>query len=338
MAFVMAELERLRGKTIALRADASPARGLGHVMRCLALSDTLIKAGAQCSLVTGDLPEQVEAKAKALGCTIISLDETFSADCLIIDSYDIKAGQRAALFDQAGKSVIIDDVGDNGPYDADVILNPNPGAHASLYGEALRPEQRLVGADYVLLRPEIIDAKTTRDFSDAQSVFISCGGSDPTQAGPAVVQALSQYRAKLLNIRILVGPIQDRSALNAALDNAPHRIELIKGTSAIQAHLNWADVAILAAGTTLWEAAYLGVPIVALVIADNQLPGSTAAHRAGALMRVDWRTDKTQHGFLAAFEQLMENAEQRLKMGTTARGLVDGRGAERVARRLAQIV
>ena len=56
-------MSRLRGASIAFRADASPAIGSGHLMRCLALADALAEAGARCRFVArrqpGDLLDLV---------------------------------------------------------------------------------------------------------------------------------------------------------------------------------------------------------------------------------------------------------------------------------------
>ncbi|MEM6683632.1 MAG: glycosyltransferase, partial [Pseudomonadota bacterium] len=243
--------------------------------------------------------------------------------------YDIDAAGRAELFRHAQRRVVIDDMRNNGPYAADLLINPNPGA--TEYAEM----RSAVGADYVLLRREILGAKAPRDYTGARNILISCGGSDPSGAAQVTLDALQNFTNAVLHIRCIAGPF---TAPSTKLDMALHSCEVIEQTTEMQQHLNWADIAILAAGSTLWEAAYLATPMLAIVVADNQMPGTRAAADAGALMMIDWRQRAVPAGLLTMFTEMHANQARRASFAEHAAALIDGLGAERAAQQIAQIV
>ncbi|HYE43360.1 MAG TPA: UDP-2,4-diacetamido-2,4,6-trideoxy-beta-L-altropyranose hydrolase, partial [Caulobacteraceae bacterium] len=75
----------------------------------------------------------------------------------------------------------------------------------------------------------------------------------------------------------------------------------------------------------------VGLPGVLVVLADNQVPGSAAAERAGAAVVADARATDFDAALDRAFTGLMRSAERRGRLSRAATALCDGRGAERAA-------
>jgi len=71
-------------------------------------------------------------------------------------------------------------------------------------------------------------------------------------------------------VRVAVGHTNPRRAEVAATAAEFGNVELIDQSQYV-ASLAKADIAVLAAGSSLWEAAALGVPTLALIVADNQV-------------------------------------------------------------------
>lgn len=325
----------LSGKKIIFRADGGPKRGIGHLMRCLALADGAADLGGQVWLASRDVPEMVRGLFQARGYQVFGAErgiEALAADWLVVDNYDIDAAERQQLAGAASKLAIIDDAGDNGPYEADLLINPNPFASQNLYAPA---NSAAIGAPHVLLRREILEAKQPRHFGDAQKILVSCGGSDPAKAAIDVLALLERLRDVPLHIRMLLGPLGTDLQYTA---HSTHTITIVRGARDMEMHLNWADIAILAAGTTQWEAAYLGCPFIALIIADNQLNGARGFAEAGGSMAIDWRAERHPGTFLKAFQSLQRDAKAREVMSRCAQSLIDGQGAARIAGRMAQMV
>ncbi|MEO0411757.1 MAG: UDP-2,4-diacetamido-2,4,6-trideoxy-beta-L-altropyranose hydrolase [Pseudomonadota bacterium] len=323
----------MAGERVLLRADGGGKSGIGHLMRCLALADALAIDGAKPALWTQQCPEAVADIYDARGYTVLKAPpREASAAWLVVDSYDIEAQERARLKTYAHHMLVIDDLGNNGPYACALALNPNPGARTQAYGDAKRV---LAGADYVLLRKELLGTAVRRRTGRVNTILVSCGGTDPAGAAPTVLEALKPLASEDMHIRVLVGvgPVQSLPA-----DLGAARLEYVEGRFDMAAQLEWADAAIVAAGTVQWEAAYLGCPFVAVVIADNQLSGAQNFARLGGSMHVDWRVKKDAQSLVPTLKRLLDDDEARALQARKAQGTIDGHGAKRVVEAMAQMV
>jgi UDP-2,4-diacetamido-2,4,6-trideoxy-beta-L-altropyranose hydrolase len=92
----------------------------------------------------------------------------------------------------------------------------------------------------------------------------------------------------------------------------------------------WADIAVAAGGSTCWEAAFLELPNILLVLAENQAAVAASLHEAGCALSLGSAsicgTDTVAH----AIEALLDDPALRRQMSECGRKLVDGLGASRV--------
>jgi RimJ/RimL family protein N-acetyltransferase len=84
-----------------------------------------------------------------------------------------------------------------------------------------------------------------------------------------------------------------------------------------------ADLAICAGGTTAWELSFLGVPMVVLVLAENQRSNAEQLAATGAAVHT------TTARLAADLRALVADAPRRAEMSRRARALVDGLGSFR---------
>ena len=134
-------------------------------------------------------------------------------------------------------------------------------------------------------------------------------------------------------IVVAIGPANlDRSDIENLASASEGRISIDPGD--LLTGFRSADIAVIGGGTTLWEVAFLGLPAVAAIVADNQLFGTYAAASRGFVAAVDVRAESDAQGILAAVRSLLDDADRRRQMTCSGRTVFDGRGAARVVEAL----
>jgi len=98
--------------------------------------------------------------------------------------------------------------------------------------------------------------------------------------------------------------------------------------------MTWADIAISAGGSTSWELAFMGLPSLLLVIAENQRTVSQKLDEAGVSLNLGWHDKATISTIVRAVEGLMKNQKMRKSMSIKGRSLVDGSGGLEVVKAL----
>ena len=107
-------------------------------------------------------------------------------------------------------------------------------------------------------------------------------------------------------------------------------IEIVYGTDDMPGLMREADLAVAAAGTTVWELAFMGVPMLlgSTVEAERVLARRLSRH-GGCIYLGDFR-DCPASRLGDAILGLVADAGMRRRIAAVAGALVDGRGGERV--------
>ncbi|MEF2145598.1 MAG: UDP-2,4-diacetamido-2,4,6-trideoxy-beta-L-altropyranose hydrolase [Desulfovibrionaceae bacterium] len=329
---------------LTIRADAGPGIGLGHVMRSLALAQAWQDLGGKVrflscldapSLVTrlaeeGFSLEQVSAPYPHPGDLKTLLAATRPGQWVVLDGYHFDTEYQRAVRAAGRKTLVLDDVNDRGTYVADVLLNPSP--DAGTIGYVLNADARcLFGAEYVLLRREFRNAAAAikPQPERVRNVLVLMGGADKADVTSRVLDALAEARFGDLRLRLVVGGANPRlETLRGRAASLPCEIEVLHAVSDMAPLMAWADMAISAAGSTCWELALFGVPLLLVQVADNQAGVARSMAGCGAVVlnrntrSVDMR---------AALAELVPDRERRAAMSASLRLLVDGKGAMRTA-------
>lgn len=330
---------RAARRMVVIRADGSAQIGLGHVTRALALAGGLVAAGWQAELVSvEELPAELGERASRIGVKVRFAEcapggradalqlARGGADLAVVDGYGFDSGFFGILVDHELAHVVLDDNGDTAATAPAMIVNQNPHARETMYdGLAGRP-RLLLGLDYVLLRHEIKTvAPCLPDGGQASGVFVAMGGSDPRELTRPIVSGLAEAGVA---VRVAVG------------EAIPGRVSLIEDLASLGAavvrpadfasELAAAAVAVIGAGSTMWEAAYLGVPAVAVVVAPNQEAPCAAAGGLGIVRGVEGRSTGAASQVVRTVEELLADAEARSAMARSGRRSVDGAGVGRV--------
>lgn len=312
------------GPTVAIRADGNAVIGLGHVMRCATLAQSLVDAGAQVTFLSRSLPDPIASKlCKSAVVTLAEgLDSSAvdSSDIVVVDGYHL-VDEVVANAHRCRRMVMIDDNLEL-PVDlAAVVINQNLHASEAMY-PTVDGQSLLIGPAFVMLRPEVAAIQRRfRQPSAAKLVLISFGGADPQRLTLPTVSLLLEHSS--WRIFAAVGPTHpDRPVLDG-LSRTEQRLEI--GAGDLVEPLSAADVAIIGGGTTLYEVAFLGIPTVAVVTATNQAAATKLAADLGLVVQAPARPEDI-------FDTLMALDRDGKPPRSTSEAVIDGLGSERVAK------
>ncbi len=334
---------------LVIRADASVIAGTGHVMRCLALAQAWRAAIGPVCFVTSDrgaaLGQRLERERMAVSAAAgppgggadarktAEVARRTGARWVVVDGYHFTPTYRAALQGAGFRVLMIDDNGEHGPYRDDIVLNQNAHAHVGLYAEHRPSTRLLLGTEYVLLRSEFLRAVPSSPVVPvaARRVLITMGGADAGNATLTVMEALARLRGEGLECEAILGAANPhRASLEAASRARRLPVRLLRDPADLAERMAHAEAAVSAGGATLWELCYLGVPTLAVALADNQRPVVAHLRAAGALVDGTAAWTESAAALAGAIGGLLADDELRTRLRRAARQLVDGKGAARV--------
>lgn len=332
---------------VLFRVDAGPGIGLGHLQRCLALAEACGRLGATAVFLS-PLSADVRQRIEAAGCEARSLDLTSealgsAADCdyvirsakdvgaatVVVDSYAVKAHYLAELRAAGLRVVFIDDLAHE-PLPAHIVINAGAQATSLGYRSSTGDTRFLLGVEYALLRRHR-DAGP-RPIGDVQRVLVTVGGDDPRCAMTRLIDLVARSAGEF-SVIAAVGPFSAQLvAVREAARHSTRNVDVVVASMGLSELIAQTDLAISAAGQTLYELAANGTPTIAVELFDNQTGSLSALAEAGVVKSVGRFGDREfDDRFIEALSALVQDRDARHRLSVTARTVVDGRGAERVA-------
>lgn len=344
---------------VAIRADASAQIGIGHVMRCLTLAQGLSARGANVSLLSRglsddlndnvarakceryDLPKPVNYLPNWLGvawqddvascASILGADSP--VDWLVVDHYGIDFEWEQQMRPYARRILVIDDLADR-RHVADVLLDPNyPDDAIERYQEKLPPTCHILsGTRYVLLRDEFVRAHLALDNVDRARLLIQFGGADPADYTAFTIHALAPWLAEGVPCDVVVGGAYARlNDLRILLDKYRFpEVHLHVSTIEMASLMRNARLAVAGGGTSTWERCCMGLPAVVMAIAENQFKPLVRLHETGAVYNLGYANAIVPDQLLREVKALWYDNARRANMEERGRCLVDGQGLQRV--------
>lgn len=353
----------IRGKEkkamILFRADGNKYIGSGHVMRCLSIADYAKSNGERCIflMASGDLKEAVDNHGhQAVVYDTDYKDMTadialtgkwikdYRPEILFVDSYFVSEEYLRALKQicagEGTKLVYIDDLL-KFPYPCDVLLNYNiyaldrKSAYCGMYQESDVPNM-LLGPSYAPLRNEFRDTGDRKVKINAENILVSTGGADSEHIALELAKRIVCCRDDLkgLQFHFVLGPMNRDADMIHALGESSPLLVVHSNVRMMSKLMQMCDLAVSAAGSTLYELCATQTPTITYILADNQIPGAEGFERHGIMRCIgDLRrlgADCLADLLIKESVALANNYEERRRIAARQRDVVDGRGAERI--------
>lgn len=355
---------------VVFRADANKNIGMGHIMRCLSIADALSGVGCHVDFLVADdgVSKQIIDRgynAIVLNSDYQSMDEELAhwpnivANLIIIDSYYVTRTYflevKRRMKGVGGKLIYLDDVL-SFPYPVDILINYNSYAAAliydNLYAEtSVKKPHMILGPTFAPLRSMFRGVPGHPQPKKVESILISTGGSDELHLALSIIRFLSENKREDRRVyHFLLGAMNaDKESIRELAMKNEH-IVIHENVSDMRRMICSSDLVISAAGSTLYEIASCGVPLITYSIADNQMPGAEAFERLGLGINVgDLRNpagidsrlavnstldDCAVQRIMSATEELAADYDRRCKMGKLMQKMVDGFGADRMVKEI----
>ena len=310
-----------------IRADGNSRIATGHIMRCLSIASEVNRlSDIPVSFIISDeesrvlLAERINAFPQKVRVNSVVetdvpydkpegelrfLSELFADEpggFLLADSYFIDNNYFSVLSGRVSLG-FIDDIHAFDPK-VDLLVNyipPVPGQETPYHA----PSRTLTGPDFAPVRREFTE--TAYEIRErASDILVSCGGMS------------NEWTEKILR----------------ALSDIPG-VRPLPPTNLVAQEFASSDILVSAAGSTLYEAAAMGIPTVSVVTADNQIPNAEAFDRLGVIPYAgDLRQGQTAFDRLHEFVSVLtapDSYEVRKQRNAGLKDLVDGQGARRIA-------
>lgn len=353
---------------IFFRVDSSNHMGMGHVMRCMVLANTLRKINHSVTFICRELPgNSIDALRDAgypiillpfdnmaqkvllklpqhkqwvgasreldLQQTLVHLKKSKPIDWLIIDHYGLDVFWENSFRPYIKKIMVLDDLQDRS-HDCDILLDQNFYIHSldRYHNQVPKHCKLLIGPQYALLRPEFKKQRehvANRD-GEIRRLMVSLGGSDNSNGTRKILEGIHLSNYKNLPVDVILTA------------NSPHKYDIQKlcaihknlhfhcSTNNMSGLMNNASLSIGAGGTTTWERCCLGLPCLVVRVANNQ----DELIKQGLLANLfDYIGDifvLQAEDIANKLNQIGKDPNKLLSMSQNGMNLIDGSGVNRV--------
>ncbi len=324
---------------ITIRADADTKIGTGHVMRCIAIAQAWQDQGGEVTFISNCASEAIRERIIQEGFQFIEVKTPhpqpddlsitleylkrpspftlhLSPPWLVLDGYHFTPEYQKAIRDAGYRLLVIDDINHLSYYHADILLNQNIHAPDLKYN-CDEDTALLLGTRYVLLRREFLEYRNfKRQIPDrAKNILVTFGGADPDNVTLKVIEALKLLDESDIAVKIVIGPANlHQHTLRTSIASAHFDAELLLNPPNMPELMSWSDLAISAAGSTCWELAFMGVPIIALILADNQEAIAEGITKEGLAVNLGWCKTFNMKIISQEINTLIQSKDRRLNM------------------------
>ena len=329
---------------IYIRADMNEQIATGHIMRCLSIADALRGLGEPVRFILAD--EQAVSLLKQRGYDAIVLhtqwncmEEELSVlsqvirnehiDKLLIDSYQVTQRYLAEL-SKLVTTFYIDDL-NLFEYPVDAVICYANYWKKFQYKINDKRTTYLLGMKYVPLKQAFWNCEAKIISEKADNLLILTGGIYPFNVTEQILDSIGTYQFQTIDVICGIYNTNYNKFVKKYENNK--NIKFHQAVNNIEQYMKNADIAISAGGTTLYELCAIGTPAISFSFADNQLDNVRQFQEDGL---IDYAGDARMDDIAGTSNQYLtryrNDFELRKEKSEKMQKMVDGKGAERIAR------
>lgn len=309
--------------------------GLGHIARCIALSQAFEFEGSPCKIFAfGNeaadslLSEYNHEMVDWIDNPIIIQKLIGEADAVIMDSMMASNTSLDCILNIAKIPIFIDD-SFRLKYPRGIVIN------RTIFAEKMTTYKNtrvtyLLGTKYLPLDLVYRNTIKPKIRNVVSNLAITFGGSDPRGLTPIVIDYLCKSFPDII-FKVIIGKAyKSPNSLNK-VKKRNVRMFFSLGPEEMKKTLLSCDIVISSGGQTLYELARIGLPTISIEIVENQRKNIIGFEKAGFVENAGkYNDDQLLVNLLTKVSKLLPQ-ETRLKRSIIGSKLVDGLGSLRVA-------
>ncbi len=307
---------------------------MGHLMRTLTIARAARDRGWSAS-VFGDVDE-VGADILRRMDPELELHTTHGSGASIGDFADLARGVDVIHLDSYREIPDLSSLGplisnmQDGPFgvrDADLAIDANLASERT-FANPERSLSHLAGIDAAVVRTQVLAQRDVRRTpSTPPRVLVVMGGTDPHGVTARVVAAFDRLPSRL---EITVIDPRRRAEVLSAAESSRHSVEVLGFVDDLPAIARGHDLAVTAAGTSVWDFACMGLPMAIICVADNQRAGYRQVVERGLAVGLGEPPHQSLDERIGMLADLLDSPESLAETGAELKRIVDGLGSWRI--------
>lgn len=341
-----------KNNNLLIRLDAGKVFGLGHLSRCISLAESFIPEFNIHFIIKTDDKSKIQdfivSNCPVLDINLVQFIST-SIDVmdelklivkivkelngfLIVDHYTVNTEYQLFLRYHNVKWLQFDSHGKIDLY-ADLVLHGSPGATHEIYDPLVKDARTklLIGTNYAIVNKNFLESRKSMKVRQSVNRIMVCfGGGHEKGATLKFLRCIDFNLIDKIELFLLVSDRNSDLKDIIEITKEKKKVHLLINSSEVHKIMLECDLAIIAPGTLSYESASVGLPMLLVIIADNQNINVNGWTRIGAAINLGL-IEKLNSDILNSNIELLINHPERLKsMSINSSKSVDGLAPLRV--------
>lgn len=320
---------------ISIITEGFSETGYGHITRCLSLYQAFEEKHIYPTLyINGDdnikslLPDSNHKVIDWPAHPTKLISEIKNSDIIIIDSYLAGKDFYNNILRLAKVQLFIDDTL-RLDYPDGIILNGTINAENFPYKKKSGKEF-LLGTKYIPLRKEFWKTGNRKFNNELSSILITIGASDSRNLTGTILKSMQESFPAIKKKVVIGSGFTNKNKIETLSDNSTELFYSPQASLMRDLMLS-SDVAITAAGQTLYELAACGTPSIAIAVVENQRSNIHEWKRKKFLLNTIFYNDVNLIRKIIEQTQTLQSITVRKRLSGIGKENVDGQGSVRVA-------